>query len=341
MYIVGMIQDNFKRSKMILYAPLAGISDSPSRKIAIRFGADMTVSGLISSEGIIRSSKRTMELAKFDDSERPIGLQIFGYNPDSMAETARILSSYNPDFIDINFGCPVPKVVGKNGGSSVLRDLDLFEKIVMKVVKAVSIPVAVKMRSGWDSSSLVYIEAGKIAESCGAAAVTLHPRTKAQGFSGKADWSHIAELKRELKIPVIGNGDIREVVDAERMFNQTGCDGIMLGRASIGNPWIFQRIKNYLSTGVIPPEPTVTERINLALEHFEMTLNEFGTPRGIYKMRSRFAWYLKGLPGASFIKTKINKSLSKDEIRDTLEFFIEELNARTTCAELEKALEEH
>ena len=329
MYIVGMIRNNFTVSKAIIYAPLAGISDSPTRKLAVRFGADMTVSELISSEGIIRKSKRTLELAKFDDTEKPIGLQLFGANPDSIAEAARVLSSFGPDFIDINFGCPARKVVGKNGGSSVLRNLDLFKKIVMKVVKSIDLPVTVKMRSGWDGRSLTYIEAGKIAEDCGAAAVTLHPRTRAQGFSGRANWSQIAELKNALQIPVIGNGDIGNVVDAKRMFDQTGCDGIMLGRVSIGNPWIFGRIKEYLKTGEIPPEPPIVERLQIALEHFDMTLNEFGIPHGIYKMRSRFAWYLKGLPGASNIRARINRSQSIEDIKKVILDYADELRDKT------------
>ncbi|UCC79668.1 MAG: tRNA dihydrouridine synthase DusB [Candidatus Zixiibacteriota bacterium] len=313
-----MIRNNFKLSKAIVYAPLAGISDSPSRKLAVRFGADMTVSELISSEGIIRNSKKTLELAGFDNSERPIGLQLFGANPDSMAEAARILSSLNPDFIDLNFGCPARKVVGKNGGSSVLRNLKLFKEIVNQVINAVDLPVTVKMRSGWDSRNLTYMEAGKIAEDCGAAAVTLHSRTRAQGFTGKADWSQIAQLKNELTIPVIGNGDIKNVTDVKLMFDQTGCDGVMLGRVSIGNPWIFRRIKEYLKSGNIPPEPSFRERINLALEHFDMTLDEFGIPRAIYKMRSRFAWYLKGMPEASIIRARINRSRSVEEIKEII-----------------------
>jgi nifR3 family TIM-barrel protein len=329
MYIVGMIRNNFTVSKAIIYAPLAGISDSPTRRLAVRFGADMTVSELISSEGVIRKGKRTLELARFDDSERPIGLQLFGANPDSMAEAAKILSSFDPDLIDLNFGCPVRKVVGKNGGSSILKNLGLFREIVIKVVKSVDLPVTVKMRSGWDSRNLTYIEAGKIAEDCGAAAVTLHPRTRAQGFSGRADWSQISELKNEIKIPVIGNGDIKDVTDAKMMFDQTGCDGIMLGRVSIGNPWIFGRIKEYLKTGEIPPEPTIAERLKIALEHFDMTLDEFGIPRGIYKMRSRFAWYLKGLPGASNIRARINRSRSVEETKKVILDYADELRDKT------------
>lgn len=317
---------------MIIYAPLAGISDSPSRKIAVRFGADMTISELISSEGAVRSSYRTLTLAKFDNSERPIGLQIFGANPEIMAKAARILSSsFKPDFIDINFGCPARKVVGKNGGSSILQDLKLLKEIVYNVVKAVDIPVTVKMRSGWDSQKLTYLEAGKIVEDCGAAAVTLHPRTRMQKFSGEADWSQISELKRSLNIPVIGNGDIKEVSDVVKMFDYTGCDGIMIGRASIGNPWIFRRAKEFIKTGKILPQPTASEKIELALEHFEMSVEEFGAPHGVYKMRSRFIWYLKGLPGASNIRSKINQSLSIEEIKDLLFAYKENLKALDTA----------
>jgi nifR3 family TIM-barrel protein len=334
MYIVGMIRNNFKLSKAIVYAPLAGISDSPSRKLAARFGADITVSELISSEGVIRKSARTLELAKFHNSERIIGLQLFGANPDSMAEAAKILSALNPDFIDLNFGCPARKVVGKNGGSSVLRNINLFKEIIKKVVDNVDLPVTIKMRSGWDSRNLTYMEAGRIAEDCGAAAVTLHPRTRTQGFEGKADWAQIAELKNELKIPVIGNGDIKTVVDAKTMFDTTGCDGIMLGRVSIGNPWIFQRIKSYLETGIIPHEPTFVERLNLALEHFDMTLEEYGMPRAMYKMRSRFAWYLKGMPGASTLRAKINRSRSVEEIKDLVFTFADKFRDEVSAQKI-------
>lgn len=337
MYIVGMILDNFKMSKAIIYAPLAGISDSPARRIAVKHGADMTFSELISSEGVIRDSKRTLALAKFDNLERPIGLQLFGANPQSMAEAAKIISSLDPDFIDLNFGCPVRKVIAKNGGSSVLRDLGLFRKIISKVVEATKLPVTIKMRSGWDSESLVYLEGGKIAEDCGAAAVTLHPRTKSQGFSGNADWSQIAELKKSVNIPVIGNGDVKDVTDVKRMFDVTGCDGVMVGRASLGNPWMFGRIKKYLESGVIPAEPTFDEKIEVALEHFDMALEEFGMTHGIYKMRSRFGWYIKGMPGASEIRLRINHSLSVDEIKDIVNSYKESLSTGANPRILENA----
>jgi len=297
---------------------MAGLSDSPSRKIAREFGADMTMTGLISSEGLFRDCHRSRELAKFDPSERPIGLQIFGSDPEHMAKAADRLLALEPDFIDINFGCPARKVVGGNGGSSILRNLGLLGKIVEAVVKAVPIPVTVKIRSGWDSNELVHIEAGKIAEDCGAAAVTLHPRTKLQGFGGKADWSKIAELKNSVSLPVIGNGDIFDAEDAARMFRETGCDAVMIGRAAVGNPWIFGQIKNYLSTGELLPHPGCGERIDLILEHFDSLMRYYGLPGAIFKMRGQYPWYLRGLPGNNEIKSTLNRLKSPEEIRKTL-----------------------
>jgi tRNA-dihydrouridine synthase B len=317
-YIVGAMELNFKNSKYVIYAPMAGVSDSPTRKIAKSLGAQIVVSGLVSAEAIIRNSKRTLDLARFDNLERPIGLQIFGARPQAMAHAAQILAELQPDFIDINFGCPAPKVVGKNGGSSILKDLDLLEDIVSLVIKAVDIPVTVKMRAGWDSDSLSFLDAGKIIEDSGAVAVTLHPRTKMQAYGGQADWNLISELKKSLSIPVIGNGDIFSPQDAQRMLDETGCDAIMIGRASLGNPWLFKRVRHYLENDEILPEPTVDERLDMALQHFNMMLEYYGQPLGVYKMRSQFCWYLRGLPDSAEIKTQINRLLSPVDIKDLL-----------------------
>lgn len=314
MYIVGMIPPDFKNSMAVIYAPVAGVSDSPSRKIARRFGADMTVSELISAEGIIRNSEKTLELGRFDDSERPFGIQLFGANPASMAEAAIIMERFSPDFIDLNFGCPARKVVGKNGGSSALRNLSLLKEIVEGVVNAVKIPVTVKIRSGWDNDSLVYLDVGKIAEDSGVTAITLHPRTRVQGFGGRANWSHIRQLKESISIPVIGNGDIFSAGDAARMFDMTGCDAIMVGRSSFGNPWIFSEIKQFLANGEISPKPTANQKLEMALEHFDLSLKHFGFPNGLYKMRSRFGWYIKGLPNASRIRARLVRLDSSDDV---------------------------
>jgi len=317
-YIVGTMQLNFTGTKAIIYAPMAGLSDSPSRRIARAFGADVTVSGLISSAGVVRNCRRTWDLAEFDNSERPIGLQIFGAEPASMARAAEALGAKSPDFIDINFGCPARKVVGGNGGSSVLRDMDQLRKIVKAVVDAATVPVTVKIRSGWDDNRQIHIDAGRIIEDCGAAAVTLHPRSKAQGFSGRADWNKIAELKQNVKIPVIGNGDIFRPEDAARMFSETGCDAIMVGRGAVGNPWLFGRIKRFLVNGEYQPEPKAGEKIELLIKHLESTIAFYGLPRAIFKMRGQYPWYLRGLPGNSEVKSSLNRISSPVEIKETL-----------------------
>ncbi len=306
---------------------MAGVSDSPARKIAKEFDTDIVVSELISAEGIIRDCHRTWELARFDNPERPIGLQIFGARPESMAAAAAKLESLSPEFVDINFGCPAPKIVGKNGGSSILKNLGLLKTIVHDVVKAVSLPVTVKMRAGWDLSDLTYIEAGKIIEDCGATAITLHPRTKVQGFSGKSEWSMITELKQAVKIPVIGNGDILEPEDAARMFDETGCDAVMIGRAAMGNPWIFSRTKHYLSTGQILPEPSTTDKIDLAIRHYDMMIDYYGLPAAVYKMRSQICYYLRGLPGNAEIKPVIMRLLAPDDIKDALRRYRDSLES--------------
>jgi tRNA-dihydrouridine synthase B len=318
---------NFTSLRPILFAPMAGISDSPARRLARRFGADMTVSELISAEGISRGCRRTYDLTRFDNSERPIGLQIFGAKPESMARAASQLAELNPDFIDINFGCPARKIVGKNGGSSILRDLDLLGAIVSQVIKSVNLPVTAKIRSGWDNDELTYLEAGKVIEQAGAAAIIIHPRTKAQAFSGQADWEIIRELKANLSIKVIGNGDIAGPEDAKLMFDTTGCDAVMIGRGAIGNPWIFNRIKQYLSTGEIPPEPSAGERIELAISHLDMAIEFYGLPHAVFRMRGQFCYYLRGLRGSSEIRASINRFISPDEIKELLLNYINKLSS--------------
>ena len=319
---------NFNLSKTIIYAPLAGISDSPARRIAKDHGADITVSELISAEGLVAGGKRTFDLTKFTDFERPFGLQLFGAKPDKMAEGAKILAEMKPDFIDINFGCPAKKVVGKNGGSSILRDLKLFENIILGIVNAVNIPVTIKMRSGWDDDTLTYIEAGKIAEDCGVRAITLHPRTRAQRFGGQSDWTHIAELKEALNIPVIGNGDVRNPIDAKNMFDQTSCDAVMIGRGSFGNPWIFENVKEYLKSGNLLPDPTPREKIELAIKHFEMNIEHYDHPYGMYRMRRNFCWYIKSLQHASNARSELMKLTEADEIKEFFNKYLETIEAR-------------
>jgi len=331
-YIFGKMLTNFKVSGAVISAPAAGVTDSITRQLAREFGADITVSELVSAEGLVRNHGKTRELLEFTPTERPIGLQLFGADPARIAESAVCAASLSPDFIDINFGCPARKVVGKNGGSSLLLNLPVIEEIISRTVKAVSIPVTIKYRSGWDDKNIVAIEVARIAEGCGASAVCLHPRTRAQGFSGVADWSILAKVKQSVKIPVIGSGDIDSPRKAKQMFDETGCDAIMVCRASFGNPWIFRRIRHFLDTGTELPEPTPIERIRLAIRHLQMSIARYGNPRGIFSMRSKLAWYLHGLPGATRIRTELMKSADEAEIIKLLtEFtmnFIKDFNSQ-------------
>jgi tRNA-dihydrouridine synthase B len=305
---------NFKISGAVILAPAAGVTDSITRQIARECGADITVSELVSAEGLIRDHNKTKELLGFTQAERPIGLQLFGANPDHMAEAAIYAASLGPDFVDLNFGCPAKKVVGKNGGSSLLLNLPIIEEIISKVVKAVFIPITIKYRSGWDEKHIVAVEVAQIAESSGASAVCLHPRTRTQGFSGKADWSLVCKVKQAVKIPVIGSGDIDSPEKAKQMFEETGCDAIMICRASFGNPWIFSRTRHYLSTGILLAEPTAAERITMAIRHLRLSIEHYGNPRGIFNMRNKLAWYLHGLTGATRIRSELMKLTDENQI---------------------------
>ncbi len=267
----------------------------------------MTFTEMVSSEGIIRRQEKTISMMRFQADEQPIGIQLFGASPDSMRDAARIAAQeLKPDAIDINFGCPVKKVVNKNGGAAVLKDLGLTEEIIRAVVEGSGqIPVMVKFRSGWDDTTPVYTEVGRIAERAGAAAVTLHARSRAKGFSGKADWSAIKRLKEAVAIPVIGNGDVVTPEDAAQMLADTGCDGIMVGRAALGNPFIFGQITRYLETGQVSEGPTMIESIDMARLHGRLMAEQFGEQRGAVMMRKYLGWYVKGFPGASELRPQL------------------------------------
>ncbi|MEW6050069.1 MAG: tRNA dihydrouridine synthase DusB [Candidatus Zixiibacteriota bacterium] len=303
-YIVGMQIGNLNLSGQVLLAPLAGVSNRPFRVLAARAGATMTFTEMVSSEGIIRHQDKTLSMMAFKPDEQPLGIQLFGADPEVMKQAARItVEKFRPDVVDINFGCPVKKVVNKNGGSAVLRDLGLTEEIIRGVVEgAGETPTMVKIRCGWVDTLPVYREVGQIAQRSGAKAITLHARSRAQGFTGKADWSAIKELKEAVDIAVIGNGDVQTPEDARRMLEETRCDGIMIGRAALGNPFIFGQIRRYFETGQPAEEPSMLEKIEMARLHAQLMAEQFGDQRGAIMMRRYLGWYVKGFPGATELR---------------------------------------
>jgi len=286
-------------------APLAGWSDAPFRRLTKEFGAGLVYTEMVSADGAVREQEKTLELAEFDESERPIVIQVFGAEPETMAGAVEIISWMQPDFIDINFGCPARKVVKRGAGSALMRDLPLLQEIAKAAVQASKIPVAAKLRSGWDSGSIHVVEAARRLEDVGVQMLAVHPRTQTQQFKGMSDWSLIEETKKAVSIPVIGNGDIKNAFDAKKMLDQTGCDAIMVGRAACGRPWIFSQINNYLTAGIEPSEPTVQERIKVCLRHLEYTVDVFGETRGVYMMRKQVSLYIKGFENASELRKMI------------------------------------
>jgi tRNA-dihydrouridine synthase B len=298
---------------------MAGITESVFRTLCREYGADVVMSEMVSAEGLFYRSKGTDALLHFEDRERPIGIQLFGAKPDHMARAAEhVQKRANPDFIDLNSGCPVPKVVKKNGGASLLKDLRLFKELVSIMVKAASVPVSVKIRSGWSEHHWVDVEFAQAAEACGASAVILHPRSKSMGFSGHSYWERIAVVKESVKVPVVGNGDILSEQDAQEMFSQTGCDSVMIGRGAMGNPWIFSRIKALLSHKPVQM-PTVKERIETALEHIHRYKKIYGEKKAAAEMKKHTSWYIRGLPGASGLRARIFRAKATGEITAALE----------------------
>jgi tRNA-dihydrouridine synthase B len=307
----------------ILLAPMAGVTDYSFRILCKEQGAGIVYSEFVSAHGIIRENEKSLDLIKFYDEERPIGIQIFGDSPQVMADAAKyVVENFKPDILDINYGCPVPKVTKKGAGSAALKDLGLMEEITVAVVESVTqIPVTVKFRAGWDLQSIIVEKAGTLLENAGVKALTLHPRTALQSLKGNANWSLIKVLKESVSIPVFGNGDIQFVDDVLRMFDQTGCDAVMVGRATLGNPWFFKQARALLQ-GEKVVEPSVEDRVNLCKRHFELILNSRGIHRGLYLMRKHFGWYIKGFPGAADYRTRLvtakNIEIAKNILNEIL-----------------------
>lgn len=300
----------------LFLAPMAGVSEPPFRRLCRSFGADVVVSEFLSSEGLRRGIKSVHDGAYFTEEERPIGIQLYGADPAAMAEAAELVTRYyEPDFIDINFGCPVKKVVKRNGGSGCLKDLRLVQDIIRATTAATHLPVTVKVRSGWDEARRNPVEVALGCQDAGARALTLHPRTRTQMYSGKADWDEIASVKEALEIPVIGNGDIKCAEDAYRMWRQTACDGIMIARGSFGNPWIFERARALLAGRAPRPIPGVGERIAVALRHARLQWETKGDDRRTaIEFRKHLGWYTKGLPGASALRRRLHLVESFEQV---------------------------
>ncbi len=293
---------------MPLYlAPQAGVSESPFRRLCRSFGADVVVSEFVSAEGIRRNDRKTHGFLRFHDDERPIGIQIFGADPEAMAQAAALVEEvYEPDFLDINFGCPVKKVVSRNGGSGCLRDLDLVRDIIRAVKGAISIPTTVKIRSGWSEELRDPVQIALRCQDAGAEVLTLHARTRTQMYSGVANWDEIAAVKAALDIPVIGNGDVWSGADAKRMRDHTGCDGIMIARGSHGAPWIFRQARAALGGEPVPPDPEAGERFRIVLEHARLTLAwEDEEEKAMIEFRKHLGWYTKGLPNGKALRQEL------------------------------------
>lgn len=281
-------------------APMAGVTDLAYRRICTNMGAAYSVTEMLSSKAVQYGDKKTKGLAELDDIARPVGLQIFGDEPDTMAFAASELMEFSPDIIDINMGCPVPKIAGNNSGSALMKNPELCGEIVAEIVKKVDVPVTVKIRKGWDEDSVNAVEVAKICEAAGAAAICVHGRTKAQMYTGNADWQIIKDVKSAVKIPVIGNGDVVDANSACRMLDETGCDFIMVGRGALGNPWVFREINAYLTERcTILPPPTISEKIIGIKKHIDLLCEYKGEDKGMREARKHVAWYIHGVRNAA------------------------------------------
>jgi tRNA-dihydrouridine synthase B len=312
------------RDKPLLLAPMEDVTDPSFRFICKHFGADMVYTEFIPSDGLIRDAKKSLKKLELTEDERPIGIQLYGHLINSMVEAAQIAEEARPDLIDINFGCPVRKIANRGAGAGMLCNIPLMIEMTKAIVDAVKLPVTVKTRLGWDDSSKNIVDIAEKLQDVGISALTIHGRTRAQFYKGNADWTLIGEVKNNprMKIPIIGNGDIITPQSASEAFDRYGVDGIMIGRATVGKPWIFGDIRHYLNTGELLTPLTLQEKVDLARLQFHKSIEVKGIPRGIFEMRRHFSNYFKGLPDFRDIRMKLVTSLDTDEIDKLLDLIL-------------------
>ncbi len=290
---------NVKIERTAALAPMASVADRAYRLICREFGAAYTVSEMISSKGLCYGDRKSAKMCVLDDNDRPTAIQLFGEDPEFVGRAAYMLGEYRPDIIDINMGCPVPKIVSGGSGSALMKTPETAQQICAAAVKNAGCPVTVKMRIGWDENSINALDFAKRMEQAGVAAITVHGRTRRQMYSGKSDWDMIRRVKESVSIPVIGNGDVDSAESCKAMYEQTGCDLVMIGRGSYGRPWIFEEVRHYLTTGELLPEKPVTERMEIMLRHAQMLIADVGEQVAMKEMRHNVIWYVKGLHGAA------------------------------------------
>lgn len=309
----------------VVMAPMAGVTDLPYRLIAREQGAALVYSELVSAKGICYGSNRTLKLLETDEAERPVGLQIFGGEADVMVEAARHVQKFGPDLLDINMGCPVPKITKNDEGCALMLDPERAGRLVRRVVEAVDLPVTVKIRKGWDDAHVTAPQVARELEKAGVAAIAIHGRTREDFYAGRADWDIIREVKQAVDIPVIGNGDVASPEDAVRMLEHTGVDAVMIGRACLGDPWIFRRVTHFLDTGEMLPMPSPREKLEMAIRHLKMAVEFKGEVRAVREMRKPIAWYLKGVPGSNRVKQQVQRLTDAALVTEVLQEFLAEL----------------
>ena len=315
---------NLELKNKVFLSPMAGVTDLPFRLICKEQGCVLLYTEMINGKALCYDDENTKKMLKIEEEEHPVAVQIFGSEPEFMGRAAEIMNDYSNEILDINMGCPAPKVVKNGDGSALMKNPKLAEEVLRAVVKNSKKPVTLKIRKGWDDNSVNAVEIAKIAEDCGISALAIHGRTREQFYTGKADWDIIAEIKKNLSIPVIGNGDVFTIEDSINMLDKTGCDAIMIGRGAQGNPWIFKRINHYMNTGEILPEPTLNEKISTAIKHLKLAVEEHGEYVAVREMRKHIAWYLKGLRNSAKLRDEINKIEDYQEVVSKLEYYMED-----------------